>query len=235
MNNSSEFGVGSSEWEKQGRMRCSNPHSAFRTPHSKGFTLLEVLIAVAIMSGIVTVIYTSFSTAGRNVEQAEIKRDQTDLARTLVSKLSNDITNAYYNPLMTETIFYGKKSTTAQDEQRYDSIYLTTLTNWRKPDSKESDLWEVGYRFDEQPDKSARIMVRNEKRELGKDNPPPLEGGTDFVITDRLKGFRLRYSDGINWVDEWDSKTRLSPPRAVEIALEFPDGSFYITRVEVWR
>ncbi len=209
-------------------------HSALRTPHSKGFTLLEVLIAVAIMSGIVTVIYTSFSTAGRNVERAEVRRDQADLARTLVSKLSNDITNAYYNPSMTETIFYGKKSTTVQDEQRYDGISLTTLTNWRKPDSKESDLWEVGYRFDEQPDKSTRVMVRNEKRELGRDQPP-LEGGTDFIITDRIKGFRLRYFNGLTWDDAWDSRTLHALPKAVEIALELADGSFFITRVDVGR
>jgi general secretion pathway protein J len=200
--------------------------------HPKGFTLLEVLIAIAIMSGIVTVIYSSFSTAGSNVEQAEARRDQTDLARTLVSKLANDITNAYYNPVMAETIFYGKKSESFQDEQRYDSISLTTLTNWRKPESEESDLWEVGYRFDEQPDKNTRVMVRNEKRELSNDQPP-LEGGADFIITDRVKGLRLSYFNGITWTDEWDSRALHMLPKAVEIALELTDGSFFITKVEV--
>jgi type II secretion system protein J len=217
---------------------ASRTNSAQTSPRSSrgfnGFTLLEVLIAVTIMAGIVTVIYTSFSTTSRNVEQAEARRDQMDLARTLVSKLSNDITNAYYNPLMPTTIFYGKKSTTAQDDQRYDSISLTTLTNWRKPGSKESDLWEVGYRFDEQPDKSARVMVRSEKRELSSDQPP-LEGGTDFIITDRIRGFRLRYFNGLTWSDEWDSRTLQMLPKSVEIALGFADGSYFITQVEVGR
>ena len=68
-----------------------------RPSHSKGFTLLEVLLAMAILAVIMTVIYASFSTAGNNVEQAERLRDETDIARTLIARLSADIANAYVN------------------------------------------------------------------------------------------------------------------------------------------
>lgn len=200
-----------------------------------GFTLLEVLIAVSIMAGIIAVIYTSFFTTSRNVEQAEATRDASDLARTLVSKLSSDIANAYYNPAMPETVFYGKSSTVTKDEPRFDSIDLTTLTNWRRPDTKETDLWEVGYSFQEQPDKTGMVMLRKEKRELGKDFPPPLEGGTEYIITDRIDQLRLRYYNGTSWVDDWDSRTRHALPNAVEIQLVLDDGSSYITLVDAGR
>jgi general secretion pathway protein J len=202
--------------------------------HSKGFTLLEVLIAVAIMAGIVTVIYASFSTASRNVAQAEARRDAADLARTLLTKLSNDISNAYYNQFMKETFFYGKKSGADQDAPRFDTIALTTLTNWRKPNSKESDLWEVGYRFEEKPEKNSAVLIRKEKREFGTDNTP-LEGGIDYALTERVKGLRLRYYDGSMWTDDWDntSQRSLQLPKAVEITLALDDGSFYSTQVEV--
>src|SRR5574341_929669 len=90
-----------------------------RNPKLEGFTLLEVMLAMAILAVMVTVIYASFSSAGRNVEQAETSRDRTDLARTLIAKLSDDIANAYYNPAMKESIFYGKKSTTTENEPRF--------------------------------------------------------------------------------------------------------------------
>jgi hypothetical protein len=191
---------------------------------------------MAIMSGIVTVIYMSFSTASRNVEQAEARRASTDLARALLTRLSNDITNAYFNQAMTETFFYGKKSSAEPDVPRFDTMALTTLTNWRKPDSKETDLWEVGYWFEETPEKNGIMLMRKEKRELSKDNPP-LEGGMDFSLTGRIKGLRLRYYNGSTWADDWDNRTQrsLRLPKAVEITLALDDGSLYSTQVEVGR
>ena len=214
------------DWE-QGRMRPANPKSG-------GFTLLEVLIAVAIMAGIVTVIYASFSTASRNVEQAEAKRDAADLARTLLTKLSSDITNAYYNPSKSETFFYGKKSGAGTDVPRFDAIAFTTLTNWRRPNSKETELWEVGYWFEEQSEKSGRALFRKEKRELSKDIPP-LEGGADFMLTDRIRSLRLQYFNGLAWTDDWDTRAQRSTalPKAVEITLVLDEGSLYTMQIEV--
>ncbi len=203
--------------------------------HSKGFTLLEVLIAVAIMSLIVTVIYTSFSTSSRNVEQAEKSRDTADLVRTLVAKLSNDIANAYVNPSMNvPTIFRGKKvqPETGNDKNRYDELYLTTLTNWRRPDSKETDLWEVGYYFKQKPDGTGVVMMRREKRELSKD-VPALEGGIEYVMTDRIASLQYQFYNGSTWSDEWNATTIW--PSVVEIAILLDNGSSYITRVAVRR
>ena len=207
MSNSSEFGV-----QRLGVQNSKNKKRSHGT--SYGFTLLEVLIAVAIMAGIVTVIYSSFFTASRNVEQAEAIRDSSDMARTLVAKIADDLSNAYYNPAMNRpeviTIFNGKKEQTdsTDEKSRRDSITLTTLTNWRSPNTKETDLWEVGYFFKQKPDGSGYVMMRREKRELSKDSPAG-EGGIEYEITDRVKFFQLRYNEvGDTWYDEWNSTTR---------------------------
>jgi type II secretion system protein J len=223
-----------------GERRPALPRSPIINHRSKGFTLLEVLIAVAIMAGIITVIYSAFFTSSRNVEQAEAIRDSTDLARTLMQKLANDITNAYSKQGMNSpavvTIFNGKKEQAdpTDEKSRLDSITLTTLTNSRRQNTNETELWEVGYFFREKPNGSGHVMMRREKRELNTASPAG-EGGYEYTITDRVRSLQLRYNQagGNTWLDEWNSTTRNSLPKFVEVALTLESGMTYSMYVEV--
>ena len=199
---------------------------------ARGFTLLEVLLALTVLSVILATVYGSFATAGRNVERAEEVRDRTDRARSLLSRLTTDIANACLIGGIGETFLVGRKAEGDTDQQRFDSIHLTTLTNWRRPDSHETELWEVGYFFQDRPEDNARVLLRREKRELSRD-VPPLEGGTDYELTDAVNGLLLRYTDGTTWVDEWDTRKRGRLPRAVEIVLSLADGRVFATQVDI--
>jgi len=217
-----------------------NPGGSGATEERNGFTLLEVLIAVAIMAGIVTVLYASFFTSGRNVEQAEIIRDSSDMARTLIQKVSSDITNAYWNPRMNRpaviTVLNGKKEEAQIKDavSRHDSITVTTLTNSRRFGSRETELWEVGYYFKQKADGSGYVMMRREKRELSKDTPAG-EGGVEYEITDKVQSFQLRYSPAgaFAWQDEWNTTTRGALPQFVEVVFSLDSGMTYSTYVEV--
>lgn len=204
-----------------------------------GFTLIEVLLAVSILAFIVSIVYASFSTVGNNVEQAETMRDNTDLARTLLIKMSDDVANAYLPATMTnQAVFYGKKEElrTGNGTIRHDSLNLTTLTNWRRLNSKETELWEVGYFFKEKEDRTGFVLMRREKRELTTDSRV-LEGGTEYEITDKVTGLQFRYStNGTVWSDEWDSRNKSNTlPKFVELGLTLVTEETYSMRVEIGR
>ena len=202
----------------------------------RGFTLLEVMLSVAILSMIVTVIYASFSTAESSVKQAEEIRDQTDLARTLITRLSDDIHNAYcYSNMPGRSVFYGKKQELdiSGTKRRLDGIQLTTLTNSRTRNSKETDLWLVGYSFKEKSDGSGYILMRQEKRDLS-GTEALLEGTTEYEITDRVAELHLAYFRSSYPMDEeFGSSSSCSLPKIVAITLAFDDGSVYSTKVAV--
>lgn len=197
-----------------------------------GFTLIEVLLALTIFAVAAAVVYASFSTTRSNLDSAEALRSETDLARTLLSRLSDDILNAYCSPRVEGSFFYGKKDEvqTSEGRRRTDALYLTTLTNTRRPGTKETELWEVGYFFKEKPEGGGRLLMRREKREPDS-AVPPLEGGEEYSITDRVEGLQFRYFDGAKWIDEMGGPDRCVRPLAVEITLVLSGGRVYTTGI----
>jgi len=213
--------------------------SSLVSRRSRGFTLLEVLLAMAILAVIMTVIYASFSTAGRDVEQAETMRDETDLARALMTRLSTDIANAWVKPDPNRPTFFRAQkeelldtSVTTGEKIRHDRIDLTTLTNgWPRLNTKETELWEVGYFFKEKPDGKGYSLYRREKRELSNDVLAG-QGGEEYEITDRVETLRFALSsDGTNWTDNgWNSSVL---PKTVDITIVLDNGKTYTTHVDV--
>ncbi len=203
--------------------------AVFLTRYKRGFTLIEVLLAMSILALIMTGIYTSFSTASRSVQHAEPARDETDLARTLIARLSLDIENADCDHVKHHPVFYGKKDEveTEGGKRRHDSLAMTTLTNFPRPDSKETELLEADYSFKEKADGKGYSLMRREKRELT-DEVKPLEGGVEYELTDQVLELRLRYSNnGSTWAEEWGSSAQCMKPALVEMTLVLLSGKQY--------
>jgi hypothetical protein len=157
-----------------------------------------------------------------------------DLARTLLGRLTLDLANAWCAAGMTGTLFYGKKEEPEVEGKkvRKDSLSLTTRTNWRRPGTKEMDLWGVGYFFRERSDGSGYVLMRKERRSLEVVNGVLAEE-TEYEVTDQVESLRLRYSrDGKAWLDELGGTASCDRPAAAEITLVMADGATYMTVVK---
>lgn len=184
-----------------------------------GFTLVELLIAIAILSIIMSVVYKSFYASTEGIKRAEVVDDINSTARVIFLKLMDDINSAYLDN-SNKTIFVGDSKRDKDLPQ--DSLSLTSLSNLRMvKDAKETDLHEIGYYlkedYDYQKQEKKISLLRKEKKTIGAE--PVLEGGEVYELTDEIAGIRFSYFDGTSWKDNWDSRITKALPKGVEVEI----------------
>ena len=192
-----------------------------------GFTLLEVLVAMAITAVIGIMTLGSF----RSVDRAqEISRDQGDRyagARLALSRLSREVEMAFLSEHYDHnrfrerpTLFVGKE----------DDLLFTTMAHQRLArDARESDQAVVEYTLEADPDHSgAKALFRREKVHFDEE---PDRGGRKELVADHLRAFRLQYYDPKKQelVHEWSTRAvdhpKDLPARVrIELEMELADG-----------
>ncbi len=188
----------------------------------KGFTLIEVLIAVFIASIVLTVLYASFFQINRAKDRIEEDLEIYHEARIIMSKITKDLATAFPRGLVnsqsttiTIPFFYGVK------EGENSKLSFTSISRTPTQNARESDQSEISY-FLAPIDESELFAL------MRRDNPTfePDSGGTQYALSERIAGFTLTYlpkspeTDEIQeYTSEWNSNETLSLPAAVNVNL----------------
>jgi general secretion pathway protein J len=178
-------------------------------PDSKeAFTLVEVLLATTLVAVIAAMVFGSLYLSTAAIDGARQASAREQILRSTLRIMSEELTTAvtvHNGPLM------GVNGT--QDGQPADTLVFNTLGQFRGGDSiQESEMVRILYT--REGDRLLRFIRRN------------LYGVTDESL-DRLElakfvtGFNIRYFDvqANAWTDEWDGRSRTSPPSAILIEL----------------
>lgn len=190
--------------------------SAFFAQH--GFTLVELLVVMAILGVLVSTLYTTFR-GGTNAwvaGDARVQRGQN--SRAVLEIMSRDLKQAFTKSA-TNLQFQGSNSswTDGATVRAADTIYFTSASN-DPNDSGEYDLREVGYYLVT----SARAIYRLEDDSIDSD----LTGGIGSSVTEfttHVIGLNLRYYDGATWSSDGTYAKSAALPKAVEITLTVED------------
>jgi len=198
---------------------------------SRGFTLVEVIIAVAITAVIGVTVAGSFRRAADARELAEAQDERFTGARLALSRMAREVTEAFLSEHYDRkrfrerlTVFRGK------DSGDRDELLFATFTHARlRRDAKESDQAVVEYRLDPNPERPGeQALFRREKARL---DDEPDRGGTRALVLEHVKGFDAQFWDWKKqeWVREWDSSTverqGTLPTRVrLRLRLAMPDG-----------
>jgi general secretion pathway protein J len=200
--------------------------------HARGLTLLEILVAVAVMTMMTVSVWTSFSTTlqgMRHSEQLQIRYSQ---IRNSLSRMAAEMSMAYLSfnrPADEErhfTLFDGREQFTS------DSVTFSAFAHVRmRKDANESDQSVIQYFLDRDPKDGTRThLYRRETRRLTGDIPDKLvEYFPAYIFCEDVKTFDVKYWDvkKVDWVDEWrTTKQDMHPdrlPERVKITLGIVD------------
>lgn len=190
----------------------------------RGFTLIEVLTAVAITAMISTVIYTAFSQTSKTREAVGFSEEQSHEIRTAFSILTEDLAAAYLSlhrnslKLVWDTVFMGQDN---GDEDRLDFAAFTHRRMVRNANA--GDQAELSYYLAPEPgEMRLKRLIRRESSLL---DTEPKEGGTRLVLVRRVLAFNLEYYDRptMEWLPSWDTTQALGQgdrlPEQVRIRL----------------
>ena len=181
---------------------------------NKGFILLEILVALALLSLLGAALYgTTFSLIGAR-ETATTGMALRRELRTSLDMLRREIASAFFNRnnerlhfIVEDRDSFGKPAST---------LALTTLSVSEGDPKPGSDLLEVKYSLRE---KEGIMVLSRQVKDVYLKTPslpyPQMEG---------LEGFLLECFDGGKWVRSWDTALNGTLPKAVRVTIRIKEG-----------
>lgn len=177
---------------------------------NRGFTLLEVLIALLILVLLAGALYGTFFSVTRASSAARERTGQLRDLRVTLDLLRRELSSAWYNSSNKKLHFvvedrdvFGKPAST---------LDFTAFTVPRQGSAPSSDVMNVRYRPQEKEEN--RLILSRQTRDVY------LEADTKpYPLTGWIEGFLVECFDGSAWVKSWDTELNGKLPKAVRITV----------------
>jgi general secretion pathway protein J len=204
----------------------------------RGFTLVEVMIAIAITAAMGAMVASAFAGIDKAASLVREQADQAAAARVALSRMAREVSMAYLSENYDRERFRDRPTLFVGRE---DELLFTTLAHERLvTDAKESDQAVVEYTVDSDPDaRGGRALFRREKARI--DDEADRGGRRDLVATG-VSELRLQYWDPKRkeWVREWSTRStehmnELPTRVRLELAVAVPRGepARYVTEARI--
>jgi general secretion pathway protein J len=180
----------------------------------RGFTLIEILLAVALVATIAALVFGSLATTLNAIDAARANAAGEQVVRTTMRLMADELSMGVSLPVMP---WMGINA--QLQGQPSDTIAFLSMGQFRGAES-ERDTEIVRIVYTREGDKLLRFVRRN-LYGLSDDSLGQLE------LVGKVRGFNVRYHDASNklWVDEWDGRARSKPPGALLIELTLQQGA----------
>ena len=186
------------------------------------FTLIEVVLAVALSALLLTIVYWTYFSINRSVDAASESQEALETGRTLSELIKKDIRSvspAQYPLVGKNDVMQG--SSFGQLEFVTNALSATDPLRLRR----------VGYTL-VLSDNGDKVLVRRESTDLSdplnkgpSDNPPKV-----FEMSGIVAGFLVEFYNGADWVQAWDSGMTGDMPKEIRATIDVVDAKGQIKR-----
>jgi type II secretion system protein J len=189
-----------------------------------GFTLIELVVALAMVAIIAGSLATSLWTAYHATQRTEAAVAPSRQASIMMDYLAPDFQNAMQtsttNP---QTLIGNFEGTQAQDDRGHeadDVIFFSTTESPQHVDAN-GEIKQIEYTVEHLSGSNDYALVRRVTRNL----LAQIQAAPDEeIICRNVSSFTLQYFDGSNWNTTWDSTQEdKTIPAAVQVKVELED------------
>jgi general secretion pathway protein J len=198
---------------------------------TRGFTLMEILIAISILAVVLSMLYAAYTGTFRNIDETASRADMYEMARIALDRMVEDLQCAYLSPSTKEetpeeeqapmTRFVGELAET--DGKRTDTLRFSSRAHLVfYSEDADLDQTEITYEVGESDEEGRFALFRSDIPALTILSEEETQGA---VLCDGLHALSLTYYDETGEAyDRWNSmedsfKDKL--PARVSIFLEF--------------
>ncbi len=193
----------------------------------KGFTLLELLVAMAIFSVVLSASYALFAATRGAARRAEFKAELFQTARAALRAVEEDLRGAVMTGSAFDTGLIGTHGGSAKlPLDRLELVTVSgrpsgfTVKNYDRPEelAQRSDVVQVRTWIEEDASRKARGLVRERRYDLLPISARTTREEDVEELAREVVGLDLRYYD-TEWRDSWDGMQNRRMPKAVEVTV----------------
>ncbi len=186
---------------------------------SKGFTLIEVLIAVGLLSILTAALYGSYFGVIRGRDRASSGMESRRELSSTLDQIRREVASLI--PVTTGTISDQLKPRLIVEDRDYFGLPSSTLTLTTQVPStgylrKESGVVTVTYQIEEKGGR--RILTRQERDIFSEEKTVP-----SFPQMEQISSFLVECYDGSKWIKTWNTTVNGRRPTAVRVTVQVED------------
>lgn len=197
---------------------------------SRGFTLIEIMLAVAILGVIMVMLASSFHAVAAGKTHAEGRLLTNRQARAVLAQLTSELHGAVQTPLIASRVLLVGQGR-MQNGAPLDSLIISTLDSGHRRSISSFGAEElISYTGQPNPQHQGWYVLMRQQQSALLGTTAGIKTVPPVVLAANVLAFHVRFFNGNIWLENWNSAslppgTQLPQAIAIDLRMAGPGGA----------